>query len=225
MTTKASVKILILSFFLASCVTVGHSREIAIEGYSPRFSGMTDDQIDLLKGTIQQLGALNPGEITMNKRVYQRLSRFEALFGFSLDGAKLVAWLLSRVKVFSYHNTWTVAVNQNRGTFIIGDAFFTELSELERLYLLIHEARHSDGDGHKHRKCPEAFVFISAGQPEKDLERVFACDDGDQGAYAFQSAFLFELYAYGLFDQTTIGLLYNSSAARMIPSSPSKYRS
>ena len=51
-----------------------------------------------------------------------------------------------------------------------------------------------------------------------DLEKEAACDPNDQGAYSFQAAFLFELFAYGIFDQGEAGLLYNSSILRVVPS-------
>jgi hypothetical protein len=49
------------------------------------------------------------------------------------------------------------------------------------------------------------------------LEKELACDKTDQGAYAYQAAFLFELFAYGIFDQKEVGLLYNSTVARVLP--------
>ena len=50
-----------------------------------------------------------------------------------------------------------------------------------------------------------------------DLEKERGCDDKINGAYGYQAAFLFELLAYGIFDQKEVGLLYNSSISRVIP--------
>ena len=57
----------------------------------------------------------------------------------------------------------------------------------------------------------------SSRQPDLDLEKVPACDNRPDGAYAFQAAFLFELFAFGLHEQNEVGLLYNSSISRVIP--------
>ncbi|HIL33980.1 MAG TPA: hypothetical protein EYG28_01030 [Nitrospiria bacterium] len=207
---------LLLSFLLLACVRTSYSRDIHFGKKMVNVSGLSDVDLHKLKETIEHLRTLQPDKMEINEEVYKRLSHFEERFGFPFNGEKLVHWLLSRVQTFSYRNTWTVAINQNKGTFFLGDAFFNDLSELERLYLLIHEARHSDSGGYKHIKCPEGFVFISAGQPKKDLQEELACDESGDGAYAFQSAFLFELFAFGLFDKREVGLLYNSSISRVI---------
>jgi hypothetical protein len=185
--------------------------------YRIELSGFSDTQVLVLEATLNQLRALEPGDLRMNKRAYQRLSRFETLFGFPFNGNDLFRWLLPRIRRLSFHNKWAVALNQNQGTFIVGDLFFTKITPLERLYTLVHEARHSDDDGYDHVKCPKGFHYISSRQPEMDLEKEPACDDTNNGAYAFQAAFLFELFAYGLFEQTEVGLLYNSSISRVIP--------
>jgi len=185
--------------------------------YQIDVSGVSEEKVLLLESTLTDLSEIKPGDIKINRRVYRRLSRFQELFGFSFNGKDLVHWLLSRIDGISYRNTWTTALNQNQGSFFIGDSFFTELSLPERLYLLIHEARHSDKGRYKHIDCPKDFKFISAAQPEIDLENQPSCDADDRGAYSFQAAFLFELFAYGIFDQNEIGLLYNSSISRMPP--------
>jgi hypothetical protein len=180
-------------------------------------SGLTEEQVLGLESTLNQLSSLEPGELKINKKVYGRLSRFKELFGFPFSGKELSRWLLTKIHGISYENTWTVAVNQNQGSFMVGDFFFTKTRPIERLYTLIHEARHSDDDGYEHVKCPKGFKFVSSRQPEMDLEREPACDDNDKGAYSFQAAFLFELFAYGLLDQGEAGLLYNSSLSRVVP--------
>ena len=187
------------------------------EEHHIQLSGLKDEQVLILESTINQLRILEPNELKINKRVYHRLSRFKELFGFLFNVRDLSHWLLTRIKSISYHNTWTAAVNQNKGDFIVGDFFFTKTNTLERLYALIHEARHSDDEGYQHIKCPKGFKYISARQPDMDLENESTCDDNDKGAYAFQAAFLFELFAYGIFDQNEAGLLYNSSISRVVP--------
>lgn len=203
-------------WFLLSAVEAS-GREDYWKEHQIILSGLSDEQITILESTLNRLGDLLPGKTTINPKVYRRLSRFEALFGFPFNGPDLHHWILSRVKSISYQNTWTAAVNQNKGDFFVGDLFFTKTTPLERLYTLIHEARHSDNEGYDHVKCPEGFPFVSSRQADMDLTRVRACDDTDRGAYAFQAAFLFELYAYGIFDRMETGLLYNSSVARVKP--------
>jgi hypothetical protein len=207
----------LLFWLLAINAEAISAKEPYWEEYHIELSGLRDEQLLVLESTINQLRTLEPGEWRINKKVYHRLSRFQDLFGVSFNGKNLSHWLLSRIRKIAYHNTWTAAANQNGGEFILGDEFFTRLSMLERLYLLIHEARHSDDQGYPHVKCPKGFKFISAGQPEMDLEHALACDNTEKGAYAYQAAFLFELLAYGIFDQREVGLLYNSSISRVLP--------
>ena len=194
------------------------AREPYWQEYHIELSGLTDEQVLILESTINKLRSLEPAELKINKRTYTRLSRFKELFGFEFNGRDLSRWLLTRIRSISYQNTWTAAVNQNQGDFFAGDLFFTKTNRLEKLYTLIHEARHSDDEGYEHVKCPKGFKYISSRQPEMDLEKTPACDDNDQGAYSFQAAFLFELFAYGMFDQSEVGLLYNSSISRVVPS-------
>jgi len=213
--TIVSTQILFLFFIFIAETAL--AKEPYWEEYHIELSGLKDEQVLVLESAINQLRILEPGELKINKRVYRRLSRFKELFGFLFNGRDLSRWLLTRIKSVSYHNTWTAAVNQNKGDFIVGDFFFTKMSITERLYALIHEARHSDDDGYRHIKCPKGFKYISARQPDMDLESDPTCDDNDKGAYAFQAAFLFELFAYGIFDQEKTGLLYNSSISRVVP--------
>ena len=216
MILKTHMLLILLPFFLLSCARQGHSRDVYFVGNPIEIRGFSEDQLRLLKSTISRIKLLKPAHLKINKKTYQRLSQFESLFGFPFDGEKLTHWLLARIRAVSYRNTWTVAINQNKGFFVIGDNFFSKLTDLERLYLFVHEARHSDDGGYKHIKCPEGFRFISSAQSDKDLEGMFACDGTDNGAYAFQAAFLFELFAYGIFDQREVGLLYNSSISRIV---------
>lgn len=179
--------------------------------------GLTEQQISVLESTIRQLQLLEPGELKIDDKIYKRLTRFKELFGFSFNGRDLSHWLLNRIQSISYQNSWTAAANQNLGDFFVGDLFLNRMSPLERLYSLIHEAHHSDDDGYEHIQCPKGFKYISSRQPDLDLDKVPACDGRPDGAYALQAAFLFELFAFGLFEQNEVGLLYNSSISRVIP--------
>ncbi len=214
--TIPTVLCVFFSLFLFSCVKTTPIRKVTLGQPQIQISGFSEEQSQVIKKTFLQLKSLAPGRLKIKKETYKRLSRFDSLFGFPFGGEQLNNWVSQKIKTLSYGNTWTVAINQNQETLVIGDQFFTQLTDLERLYLLIHEARHSDGDGFKHIKCPNGFPFVSSGQPEMDLENIFACDAVKDGAYAFQSAFLFELFAYGLFEQREVGLVYNSSVSRII---------
>src|SRR5262245_16460078 len=108
------------------------------EKYKIDLSSLRDEQVLVLESTVNQLKALEPDDLKINKKVYRRLSRFEELFGFPFKGSDLSRWLLTRIKSVSYQNTWTAAVNENKGDFILGDFFFTKMTMVERLYGLIH---------------------------------------------------------------------------------------
>ncbi len=216
MKSRIHLLVYICSFLLFSCVPLKPSKPIHFAEQTIHLSGFSIKQEAQILSTIEKLKSLKAGSLKIKRGIYRRLSRFERLFGFPFDGQGLSVWVLNRLPEISYQNTWTVAVNQNRGTLFIGDQFFEDLSDLERLYILIHEARHSDDDGYEHVKCPKGFHFVSAAQPDIDLQGEAACDADDAGAYAFQAAFLYELFAYGIFDQREVGLLYNSSISRVL---------
>jgi hypothetical protein len=180
-------------------------------------SGISDEQRGILDETFDRFRSIRPTELKIDRGLYRRLSRYEQLFGQPLNGDDLAEWVLSRFRKIVYGNTRLAAINQNRGELWVGDLFFDTMTPLERLYLLVHEARHSDGDGYPHVRCPKGFRFVSAGQPWMALEKERGCDTSEEGAYAYQAALLFELFAYGIFDQKDVGLLYNSSVARILP--------
>ena len=209
--------ILLFTLLFPATSTIGYTKEPYWVEYNVELSGLSDEQLSVIEKALEHLKSLAPKELMINKKVYKQLSRFSDLFGFSFSGKDVHHWFLSRIRSISYHNVRLAAINQNKGHFFLGDTFFTELNTLERLYLLIHEARHSDDNGYKHIKCPKGFKFISATQLHMNLEKELACDDNNKGAYAFQAAFLFELFAYGIFDPKEVGLLYNSSISRVIP--------
>lgn len=183
--------------------------------YGIELRGFSTRQLGKLEETVNFLREMETQQLTIKKNLYRRYSKFEKLFGFKFSGQELSRWLLKRIKSVSYEDGWTSARNLNMGNFLLGDRFFNESNMLERLYGLIHEARHSDGDGYKHVKCPEGYDYLSAGTPSIDLQKVKACDEMEDGAYGFQAAFLYELYAMGILAQREAGLVYNSSVARI----------
>jgi hypothetical protein len=184
--------------------------------YGVRLAGFSKEQVAILDDTLARLRALPSSEPMIDPDTYRRLSRFESLFGVPFGGPALVEWLLQRTKKISYGGGRLAAAHRGGKRVVLQGVFFDMPSPLERLYLLIHEARHSDGDGFPHVPCPSGYPFVSASQPQIDLESAAACDDRDDGAYAFQAAFLFEVYARGLFDQQQAGLLYNSTVPRVL---------
>jgi hypothetical protein len=209
-------KTVVLLFFVVMAEGVGFAEERYWAEYGIKKAGMTTADTSVLEDTINAIGNFEPKKVVINKAVYFRQSRFQRLFGFSFEGKKIKDWLLRRMKSVTHQNGWTVATNDNRGDFSLGDRFFEKADFVERAYTLIHEARHSDGDGYEHVRCPESLMHVSAGSPEMDVTTVKACDDRSDGAYGYQSAFLFELYARDVADQHETGLLYNSSVARIV---------
>ena len=187
------------------------------EGNEIKLKNMGPGEIETLEQTFEDIRGLKSGELKISPKTYEKLSRFKELFGFVFNGPEIADWVLQRIRKIEQKKTWTALVNHRKGTFQIGKVFFEELTPLERMYALVHEARHSDGTGYKHVRCPEGFPFISSRQPEKNLEKELACDQTHRGAYAYHAAFLFELFSYGLYDQPEVGLLYNSSISRIIP--------
>lgn len=209
-----------ISLFLLAAVcffpAYAYSDEPYWKEYGIELYRLSTRQLGKLEETVNFLREMKTHQPTMKQNLYNRYSKFEKLFGFKFSGPELSRWLLKRIKSVSYEDGWTSAQNLNMGNFHLGERFFNESNMLERLYGLIHEARHSDGNGFKHVKCPKGYDYLSAGSPNIDLQRVKACDEIENGAYGFQSAFLYELYARGILDQREAGLVYNSSVARII---------
>lgn len=206
------------------CLLPGFSfaEEAYWKEYGVDIKELSAERLAAIEETINAIGGMKANDVAIPKGVYHRLSAFRRLYGFDFDGEKLKGWLLGRIKSIAAENSWTIAVNGNQGYFYIGDRFFEKSGFLERAYCLIHEARHSDGDGYRHIACPGNHKDVSAGSPELDLTEVPACDAVADGAYAFQAAFLFELYARNLVDQEQAGLAYNNSVARIIRSGAKK---
>jgi hypothetical protein len=209
-------KTAILLLVLLSFAPASFAEEGLLAKHGIKSENLDPAQEAFFEETINEIGRIQAKEITINPYVYYRLSTFRKLFGFQFDGEKLKEWVLHRIKSVTRQNTWTIAVNKNLGHLLLGDRFFEKSPFLERAYLLVHEARHSDGDGYRHVACPPDFKYVSAGSPDIDLTREGACDDAPDGAYGFQAAFLFELYARGIVDQQEAGLQYNSCTTRII---------
>lgn len=212
------------SIILLACLSPGFSA--AEEPYWKEqgvdVAGLSPAQRAAIEETINAIGAMKADAVAIPTAAYYRLATFRRLYGFDFDGEKLKAWLLLRIKSITAENSWTIAVNGNQGHFYIGDRFFDTSGFLERAYCLIHEARHGDGDGYRHVDCPANYKYVSAGSPGIDLAEIPACDAVADGAYAFQAAFLFELYARNMVNQEQAGLVYNSTIARILPSSAKK---
>jgi hypothetical protein len=201
---------------LAGLASNGWGTDLSRGPHKIELVDISDEQRRILDQTFDQMKALQPGKLGIDGRLYRRLTRFETLFGKPFNGSDLEQWVLARFRKILYGNSALAAINQNQGDLIVGNLFFHDISPLERLYLLVHEARHSDGDGYPHVRCPKDFPFISAAQPGTALDQELACDASADGAYAFQAALLFELFAYGLFDQKNVGLVYNSTVPRIL---------
>ncbi|EQA37582.1 hypothetical protein LEP1GSC047_4019 [Leptospira inadai serovar Lyme str. 10] len=172
-------------------------------------------KIESLKFYIQEL---NSNRLHIDKSFYRRKSNFRKLFGFSFSGADLSAWLNSRIKVFKMGPTGKYIAYFHDGMVVLGKDFFT-LPKVEQALVLIHEARHADGREFTHSKCPEGFPYVSLRSPKIPLENTEACDDRVDGSYGFGAAFLFEIYAFGLYqtgeERFVLGL-YNSEIARIV---------
>ena len=209
---------LVSPLLLLACLLPGFSfaEEAYWKEHGVDIKELSPGQLAAIEETINAIGGMKANDVAIPKGVYHRLSAFRRLFGFDFDGEKLKGWLLGRIKSITPENGWTIAVNGNQGHFYIGGRFFEKSGFLERAYCLIHEARHSDGNGYRHIACPGNYKYVSAGNPDLDLTEVSACDGVADGAYAFQAAFLFELYARNMVNQEQAGLVYNNSVARII---------
>ncbi len=203
--------------FSAGCASgVRHVIVVEQSAHEIEFVGFSPSEVDQIKFVLDKLRELDTtNKLGIPDDIYQAHSRFEALFGFTFNGGQLLRWLLSRIQAIRLGRSWTVAVNKGRGVIVLDSRFF-KLSILEKMYLLVHEARHSDQDAPRHVPCPDDYPFISAAQPSIDLRGTRGCDESLDGAYGYQAAFLFELYAYGLIAGERAGLLFNSSLTRVL---------
>jgi hypothetical protein len=147
------------------------------------------DHLRQLQETLRALEGLEARPPALPDEAYRAGTTFAPLFGFEFDGRALARWWASRVRRVALGDPWTVAVYDGDHQLTLRGDFFS-LSLVERLAVLVHEARHADPGAHRHVACPPGFGL--SGRP--------ACDDTPIGAYGFQAALLFELHARGLLD-------------------------
>ncbi|RHX84606.1 hypothetical protein DLM78_16935 [Leptospira stimsonii] len=161
---------------------------------------------------------LHPETLKISQKSYRKRSQFRNFFGFQFSGPTLLYWLKLRIHDFKIGASNQYVANFENGTVYLDPSFFN-LSKLEQAVILIHEARHGDGDEFHHVDCPDEFPFLSIRAPESDLEGIRACDDRIDGAYGLGAAFLFEIFSFGLFPpgrySEIIGM-YNSEMLRII---------
>ncbi len=147
------------------------------------------DRLRQLEETLGALEGLHASPPVISDEAYRAGSTFVSLYGFEFGGGGLARWWVARVGRLEFGEPWTVAVHDGDRKMTLHRDFFS-LSLVERLAVLVHEARHADPGGHRHVDCPPGFGL--AGRP--------ACDATPVGAYGFQAALLFELYARELLD-------------------------
>lgn len=173
------------------------------------------EQIDEVYEYVRKL---QPESLVISSKIYKKKTQFQNFFGFPFSGPSLLVWLQRRIHRFRIGSSGRYVANFENGTIYLDSSFF-EFSNLERAVVLIHEARHGDGDDLHHIDCPSDFPFLSTRAPETELEGMRACDDRRDGAYGFGAAFLFEILSFGLYppgcSAEIIGM-YNSEILRII---------
>jgi len=211
---KAMFIIFVSLIWFASCLPLWANPSI-FGKYKIETEKMNSDHLLKLEATLDFIEKLSANKTVVEKKRYERLSRFKNFFGFEFDGKRLNQWILQRTRKISIQkNSFFMA--QNDGFELKLDPRFFSLPILEQAIILVHEARHSDGLEYSHSKCPDNFFYLSSRNLNADLSGADACDEIENGAYGFSSAFLFELIAYGLGDAETLAGKYNSELARII---------
>ncbi|MDX1959778.1 MAG: hypothetical protein SFU98_14480 [Leptospiraceae bacterium] len=168
----------------------------------------------LLESTLIFLDNLEPKLLVIDKDVYKEKSKFEEIFQFSYSPKKIRSWLNQRIKKVIIDKSNFYIAQYYNGQLSLDPTFF-ELSKLDQILVLIHEARHADGN-FSHIKCPNVFPFLSIRNPEINLENEYACDSITNGCYGASAAFLYELISYGILNQELLIGKYNSELARII---------
>ncbi|MBM9575980.1 hypothetical protein JWG45_02330 [Leptospira sp. 201903070] len=171
-------------------------------------------QLDEVYEYVRQL---NPGSLRIQSKTYRKRTQFQNFFGFPFSGPELLLWLQRRIQKFRIGATGRYVANFENGVVYLDSSFFS-LSKIEQTVVLIHEARHGDGEFH-HIDCPEGFPFLSIRSPETELDGMKACDERADGAYGFSAAFLFEIFSFGLYPQGSVSEIvgmYNSEMLRII---------
>ncbi|TGL44210.1 hypothetical protein [Leptospira perdikensis] len=172
-------------------------------------------QSKVLKESFSYLETLEPKRIKIDKSTYNRLTQFESIFKFAFSGKKLSRWIQSRIKKYSYGSTGDYIAMYHDGDVLLGRAFFS-LNRLDRVLVLLHEARHADGKNYGHVVCPENFQFLNPRDWKIHPAGKKGCDSVPDGGYGITAAFLFELGAFGYLNQTEAAHRYNSEISRVI---------
>lgn len=202
---------LLVAALLTGCAT--HRGSLTVGASTTVLVDFTPDQRRVLDETLRSIEALEATSLAIDSEDYRANTTFDRTFGFALDGDALLAWWSRRIARVRVDDAWTVAVYDGENTIAVTPEFF-DLDLLERIYALIHEARHADGDGYRHDDCPP--MPVSSRQPSVTLTGAPACDLRPDGAYTFQAALLYELYAYGLVDPVGARVAWLSTKRRII---------
>lgn len=187
-----------------------------MDKYFPRsLDRKEQEQIDEVYEYVRKL---QPSAPVLSSKIYKKKTQFQEFFGFPFSGPSLLLWLQQRIHKFRIGSSGRYVANFENGTIYLDSSFF-KLSNLEKTVVLIHEARHGDGEDLQHIDCPSDFPFLSTRAPETELEGMRACDDRKDGAYGFGAAFLFEILSFGLYpagrSSEIIGM-YNSEILRIM---------
>ncbi|EMY70265.1 hypothetical protein [Leptospira vanthielii] len=178
-------------------------------------SKLNAKQSKVLKESFSYLETLEPKRIRIDKSTYNRLTQFESIFKFGFSGKKLSRWIQSRIKKYSYGSTGEYIAMYHDGDVLLGRAFFS-LNRMDRILVLLHEARHADGKSYGHVVCPENFQFLNPRDWKIHPAGKKGCDDVPDGSYGITAAFIFELGAFGYLNQTEAAHRYNSEISRVI---------
>ncbi|MGV3667221.1 MAG: hypothetical protein ACO1NV_13895 [Leptospira bouyouniensis] len=168
-----------------------------------------------LKETFSYLETLEPKRIKIDKTTYNRHTQFESFFKFPFSGKKISRWIQTRIKKYSFGSTGDYVAMYQDGEVLLGRGFFN-LNRLDRVLVLLHEARHADGKNYSHVVCPDDFPFLNTRDWKIHPAGKKGCDSVPDGGYGITASFLFELGAYGFLSQTEAAFRYNSEISRVI---------
>ncbi|XDD42743.1 hypothetical protein AB3N58_15880 [Leptospira sp. WS60.C2] len=178
-------------------------------------SKLNAKQNKILKETFVYLESLEPKKIKIDKSTYARHTQFESFLKFPFSGKKLSRWIQSRIKKYSFGSTGDYVAMYQDGEVLLGRGFFN-LNRLDRVLVLLHEARHADGKLYGHVVCPDDFPFLNTRDWKIHPAGKKGCDSVPDGGYGITASFLFELGAYGFLNQTEAAYRYNSEISRII---------
>ncbi|TGM39279.1 hypothetical protein EHQ75_09700 [Leptospira levettii] len=178
-------------------------------------SKLSAKQNKILKETFAYLETLEPKRIKIDKTTYNRHSQFESFFKFSFSGKKLSRWIQSRSKKYTFGSTGDYVAMYQDGEILLGRGFFS-LNRLDRVLVLLHEARHADGKNYSHVVCPDDFPYLNTRDWKIHPAGKKGCDSVPDGGYGITASFLFELGAYGILSQSDAAYRYNSEISRVI---------